>query len=57
MPTTVSELVRACAWCGSLHLAGRWRPARAALDLLGVAHEHDLGPITHDICPSCASRF
>jgi hypothetical protein len=57
MAHTASEHIRACAWCGSVHLAGRWRSRRAALDLLGVAHEHELGQVTHDICETCAARF
>jgi hypothetical protein len=40
-----------------MHVSGRWPSMRAARRLLGVAHPDDLGPVTHDICETCAARF
>jgi hypothetical protein len=55
MPLLTSAPVRACAWCGRVHVAGAWRPLRAALRLLGLDAGSDLGPVTHDICERCAA--
>jgi hypothetical protein len=51
------RLIRSCAWCDAVHLAGRWHPVRTALQMLGVEQREQLGPVTHDICERCAARF
>ena len=53
----MARLLRSCAWCGAMHVSGRWHSMRAALRLLGIAHQDELGPVTHDICETCAARF
>ena len=53
----MARLLRSCAWCGAMHVSGRWHSMRAALQLLGIAHQDELGPVTHDICETCAARF
>ena len=56
-PPRMARLLRSCAWCGAMHVSGRWHSMRAALQLLGIAHQDELGPVTHDICETCAARF
>jgi hypothetical protein len=40
-----------------MHVSGRWHSMGTALRLLGIAHPDELGPVTHDICETCAARF
>jgi len=50
----VLDKVIVCAWCRRISIAGEWREAIDAPDLLASLDDEAL--VTHGICPACFGR-
>ena len=51
------EPVRVCSWCDRVHTPAGWRDLETGLPELGLFDPGPLPPITHGICPACATDF
>ena len=46
-----------CSWCDSVHTSHGWRQLEAGVPELGLFEGRLPPPITHGICPACASDY
>jgi hypothetical protein len=49
--------MRVCSWCDSVHTPRGWRELEVGVLELGLFDSGPLPPITHSICPVCASEY
>ena len=47
------DLVRVCAWCKRVDLAGEWVEVEEAIGRLRIFERHDIPSLSHGICPDC----
>ncbi len=52
-----SELLKICAWCKKLPVAGEWLEIEAAVEALKLFDLTRLPGLTHGICPPCEQKL
>jgi NMD protein affecting ribosome stability and mRNA decay len=55
--TADSVLLRACAWCNSIHLEDRWVLETEAIRQLRTFENSAPPRFTHGVCPACFAQL